>query len=56
MKSISRQLHLLRYVMPHWRGLVLMLAAMALSIGLDVLRPWPMKLLVDQVIDRKSVV
>src|SRR6185503_20677103 len=50
MKSISRQLQLLRYVAPHWRGLVVMLAAMALSIGLDVLRPWPMKLLVDQVL------
>jgi len=40
----------MRYVAPHWRGLVIILSSMAVSIGLDVLRPWPMKLLVDQVL------
>jgi len=50
MKSVTRQLRLLRYVAPHWRGVLVILLSMALSIGLDVLRPWPMKLLVDQVL------
>src|SRR6266480_2386184 len=50
-----RQFRLLRYVWPHWRGLTTILATMVLSIGLDVLRPWPTKLLVDQVLGRQPV-
>lgn len=41
---------LLRYVRPHWRLLGLLLFAMGGMVALDVLRPWPMKLLVDQVL------
>ncbi|HEX9819803.1 MAG TPA: ABC transporter ATP-binding protein [Methylomirabilota bacterium] len=41
---------LLRYVRPHRADLAIVLAAMTASIALDVLRPWPMKLLVDQVL------
>ena len=43
-------LRLLRYVRPHWPGLGVVLVTMALSIGLNVLAPWPTKLLVDQVL------
>jgi ATP-binding cassette subfamily B protein/subfamily B ATP-binding cassette protein MsbA len=46
---------LLRYVRPHWRGLAVVLATMALAIGLEVLRPWPTKLLVDQVLGQQPV-
>jgi ATP-binding cassette, subfamily B, bacterial len=52
---MKRQLRLLRYVWPHWRGLGTVLVAMALAIGLDVLRPWPTKLLVDQVLGHQPV-
>ena len=38
------------YFRPHWRGLIVVLVTMVLHIGLDVLRPWPVKLLVDQVL------
>lgn len=41
---------LLRYVRPHWRDLIVVLAAMLVSIVLDVLRPWPLKILVDNVL------
>ena len=43
-------LRLFRYIQPHWRASVGILAAMMFTIGMDVLRPWPMKLLVDQVL------
>jgi ATP-binding cassette subfamily B protein/subfamily B ATP-binding cassette protein MsbA len=48
-------LRLLPYVWPHWRGLAVVLATMALAIGLDVLRPWPLKILVDQVLGQEAV-
>jgi ATP-binding cassette, subfamily B, bacterial len=49
------QLRLLRYAIPHRSGILLILVTMGLSVGLDVLRPWPTKLLVDQVLDRKPL-
>ena len=44
---MRRQLRLLRYALPHWRALTMIVVTMALAIGLEVLRPWPTKLLVD---------
>jgi ATP-binding cassette subfamily B protein/subfamily B ATP-binding cassette protein MsbA len=41
---------LLRYARPYRRDVVTVLAAMATAVLLDVLRPWPMKILVDQVV------
>jgi len=41
---------LLRYVRPHWRDVLVVLAAMAATVALEVLRPWPLKILVDQVL------
>ena len=48
-------LSLLRYVRPHWRGLVTILITMLLSIGLDLLKPWPIKMLVDQVLGQQQI-
>jgi ATP-binding cassette subfamily B protein len=48
--SFRRQLRLLGYVKPHWRGLLVLLATMLANIGLELLRPWPLKLLVDNVL------
>jgi ATP-binding cassette subfamily B protein/subfamily B ATP-binding cassette protein MsbA len=48
--SLGRQLRLLRYARPHWRGLSLMLSAMLIDVGLNLARPWPLKLLIDNVI------
>jgi ATP-binding cassette subfamily B protein/subfamily B ATP-binding cassette protein MsbA len=36
-----------------WPGLVAVVAMMLLKTGLDLLKPWPMKVLVDQVLDDK---
>jgi ATP-binding cassette subfamily B protein/subfamily B ATP-binding cassette protein MsbA len=46
---------LLRYARPHWRGLIVVAVTMALTVGLDVLRPWPTKLLVDNVLGQQTV-
>src|SRR5947209_268859 len=45
----------LPYALARRRGLAVVLATMALSVGLEVLRPWPMKLLVDQVLGGQPV-
>jgi ATP-binding cassette, subfamily B, bacterial len=52
---VLRQFTLLRYALPHWRGVVIVLFVMALGIALDVLRPWPMKLLVDNVLGQQPL-
>lgn len=49
------QIRLLRYARPYWRGLLTILVTMGLSIALEVLKPWPTKLLVDQVLGGKPV-
>jgi len=53
--SYSRQLHLLRYARPHWRGLSLMLAATLFDVLLNLARPWPVALLIDNVIDNRPI-
>jgi ATP-binding cassette, subfamily B, bacterial len=40
----------LSYAVRRWQALLLVLFAMILKTGLDVLQPWPMKLIVDQVL------
>lgn len=55
MRSLIKQLRLLRYVRPHWRNMATVLLTMVLSIFLSVLTPWPTKLLVDQVLGQQPV-
>lgn len=55
MTSQRRLLRLLRYLWPNWRSIVLILSTMALTIGMDVLRPWPTKVLVDQVLGHQPL-
>ncbi len=43
-------LDMIRYARPHWRLLGAIGALMLLSVGLDALVPWPMKVLVDNVL------
>lgn len=50
---LKTQLRLLRYVLPHWRELKMILITMALAIGVDVLQPWPMKILVDDILGKQ---
>jgi ATP-binding cassette subfamily B protein/subfamily B ATP-binding cassette protein MsbA len=53
--SWRRQLRLLRYAKPHWRGLVVLVATMLANIGLDLLRPWPLKLVIDNVLGDERI-
>ena len=39
-----------RYALPHWRGLLIIAGAAGASIGLNLLGPWPTKILVDYVL------
>jgi ABC-type multidrug transport system fused ATPase/permease subunit len=48
--SLRRQARLLRYAKPHWRALIVLLFSMLANIGLELLRPWPLKLVVDNVL------
>lgn len=48
--SFRRQARLMRYAKPHWRSIVLLSLTMVLDIGLDVARPWPLKLVIDNVL------
>src|SRR5215831_18632571 len=44
---------LTRYLRPHRGSVAGILAAMIVTIGMDILRPWPMKVLVDQVLGHR---
>ncbi|HTM55767.1 MAG TPA: ABC transporter ATP-binding protein [Pirellulales bacterium] len=45
----------LSYAVRRWRALLLVLFAMLLKTGLDVLQPWPMKLIADQVLGGQKI-
>ena len=53
--SFRRQARLLRYAKPHWRGLLILIATMLANIALDLLRPWPIKLVVDNVLGDHAI-
>jgi ATP-binding cassette, subfamily B, bacterial len=52
---MKNTLRLLRYARPHWRGLVIILGTMILHVGLELLHPWPVKLLVDQILGEEPI-
>jgi ATP-binding cassette subfamily B protein/subfamily B ATP-binding cassette protein MsbA len=52
---MKKPLRLLRYVWPHWRGLCVVLGTMVLHVGLHILRPWPLKILLDDVLNQRKV-
>lgn len=47
---MRRQLKLLRYARPHLGGLSLVGLTMLVEVGLQLLRPWPLKVLIDNVL------
>lgn len=49
-KPLHRFFALLSYARPYWRGVSAQLSLMGISIGFGLLKPWPMKVLVDNVI------
>jgi ATP-binding cassette subfamily B protein/subfamily B ATP-binding cassette protein MsbA len=50
MRGLKRYGRLLRYLRPYWRGRALIVAVTLLSIGFGLLQPWPMKILLDNVL------
>lgn len=53
--SFRRQLALLRYVRPHWKALAVVITMMVAEVGLQLLRPWPIKLIVDNVLGDQAI-
>jgi ATP-binding cassette, subfamily B, bacterial len=52
---VTAQFRLLRYLWPHWRALGVVVVTTAAAVGLEVLRPWPTKILVDHVLGQEPV-
>lgn len=48
-------LGLLRYAVPHWEGMTAVVTSMALGVGFELLKPWPTKILVDEVLGQRRV-
>src|SRR5436305_7825088 len=48
--SLRRQGRILRYAKPHWRAILLLSGTMLIDVGLSLLRPWPLKLVIDDVL------
>jgi ATP-binding cassette subfamily B protein len=51
--SLRRQARVLRYAKPHWRSLVLLSTTMLIDIALDLAKPWPLKLVIDNVLGHR---
>jgi ATP-binding cassette, subfamily B, bacterial len=54
-RAWRRELKLLRYAKPHWRGFIGMLCAALFGVATNLARPWPLKLLIDNVINGKPI-
>jgi ABC-type multidrug transport system fused ATPase/permease subunit len=52
---VTAQFRLLRYLLPHWRALAVVIVTTGVAVGLEVLRPWPTKILVDHVLGQEPV-
>ncbi|WP_448265985.1 ABC transporter ATP-binding protein [Nostoc sp. DSM 114159] len=48
-------LRLARYALVRWRGLIFVMLLMLINVGLNVLKPWPLKLIVDCVLNNQSL-
>jgi ATP-binding cassette subfamily B protein len=48
--SLRRQLRLLKYAQGQWRAVLALVATMFVDIALDLLKPWPLKLIIDNVL------
>ncbi len=53
--AIGLILWMLKYALRRWPGMLAALVTMLFGVGIDVLRPWPLKLLVDNVLGGKPL-
>jgi len=44
-----------RYGLGQWRSLLLILGCIVLTVAMDVLRPWPLKLIIDNVLEGEAL-
>jgi ATP-binding cassette subfamily B protein len=51
--SLRRQARILRYAKPHSRSLLLLSMTMLVDVALDLAKPWPLKLVIDNVLGHK---
>lgn len=51
----TNQLRLLRYARPHWLGILVLTGTMVLTVAVGLLMPWPMKLLIDNVLGEQPL-
>jgi ATP-binding cassette subfamily B protein/subfamily B ATP-binding cassette protein MsbA len=51
--SMRRQARILRYARPHWRALLLLSTTMLVDVALDLGKPWPLKLVIDNVLGHR---
>jgi ATP-binding cassette subfamily B protein len=52
---VALSLWLVRYALRRWRSMSLVAMTMLIRIGLDLLRPWPMKVLIDNALDHQPL-
>jgi ATP-binding cassette subfamily B protein len=51
----SRRLRLIDWVRPHWKALTIALVAVAGETLTDILQPWPVKIVVDNILQAKKL-
>lgn len=49
-RSSRRAVRVARYARPHWRAIVVLTATMLSEIALNLAKPWPLKLVIDNVL------
>jgi subfamily B ATP-binding cassette protein MsbA len=54
-RSSPRALRIIDLVTPHWKGLALALVAVLGETLTDILDPWPIKVIVDNVLQSKPL-
>ena len=54
-KALAANMRLLKYARPHLRLVGVVAATMAANIALELAKPWPMKILVDNVVGHRSL-
>jgi len=52
--SLRRELRLLGYARPHWRSIWILIVTMVVDIAIDLLKPWPLKLVIDNVLGHRE--
>jgi ATP-binding cassette subfamily B protein/subfamily B ATP-binding cassette protein MsbA len=48
------QVRMLRYARPYWKSILVLIATMGVDIALDLLKPWPLKLVIDDVLSHEK--